>query len=237
MFSRLACAFSVCMLTSCGSVLYMSPMPSVPLLEEKGDVRVDAKLELPTTLLPFAIDADAGYAVSEHVGVTASGQYVSNDFNYFQAGAGYHTRMKGKQILESYVTAGKGLQVNRPDNSGSGGQLADKEYTRFDYGQYCIQVNYGLANLTKANIDLGLSLRGGLMAYRLYGTTDEIEKVNMRRNVPIAEPMAFFRIGSKPVKFQIEVAYSTFSKYVENNNVPRIINSPVSATCGLSFNF
>lgn len=224
-------------LSSCGSVMYVSPMPSVPLLEEKGDVSADLKIELPSTLIPPAVEADASFAITDHVGFQFQGQFVEKDNHYAQVGAGYFTKVTGKQVFESYLTGGMGLQINRPDNPDGTSSLSDKEYTRFNYNQYCIQANYGWKNLTRANIDCGFSLRAGLMNYHMYGTTDGVEKVNIRKNIPLAEPMLFFRIGTKPVKYQMEITYSTFSNHVQNSDLPRMINSPFSWTMGLNFNF
>lgn len=225
------------MLTSCGSVLYMSPMPSAPLLEEKGDVSGDIKIEIPATLIPPAVEASAAFAMTDHIGFQFQGQLVEKENHYAQVGAGYFTRLSGKQVLETYLTGGMGLQINRPDNPDGTSSLSDKEYTRFSYNQYCIQANYGWKNMTRANIDLGLSVRAGLMNYHMYGTTDGVEKVNIRKNIPLAEPMAFFRIGSKWVKYQMEVSYTSFSNHSKNTDLPRMINSPFNWTMGLNFNF
>lgn len=223
--------------TSCGSVMYMSPMASAPLLDDKGDVSADIKVELPSLIIPPAIEADASFAITDHFGFQFMGQMVEKENRYAQVGAGYFTKVVGHQVFESFITAGSGLQINYPDNPNSTSTLADKDYTRFSYKQYCIQADYGWKNMTKAHMDFGLSMRGGIMNYSLLGTTDDVEKVNIRRNIPLLEPMAFFRIGGEMVKFQIEVSYSTFSNHIDNAEVPRMIESPFCYTMGLNFNF
>lgn len=219
--------------TSCGTVMYMAPMPSAPLLEEKGDFSADIHVEIPSTIIPFEMEADASYAITDHIAIQGSGQYLDKDQNYEQLGAGYFMKIREKQVFEAYLTAGAGRQINRPNESGT----SDTEYTKFSYQQYCIQANYGWKNLTQAHIDCGFALRTGLMHYNMYGTTDDIEKVNLTRNIPIAEPMLFFRLGSKAVKLQLEVSYTTLSDHASKRDVPRLICSPLNYTLGLNFNF
>lgn len=218
---------------SCGTVIYMAPMPDAPLLEEKGDVRVSVEAQMPACLLPLTLNADATYALTDHIGITAGGNYMQPEYYYMQAGGGYYTHLAGHQVVEAYLTAGKGLQINRPTDVT--GQSIDDIYTRLDYQQYCIQADYGLSNLTKAHIDLGVALRGGLMAYHLYSTKSGALQIDKDGFSPIVEPMLFFRIGAKPVRLQLEVGYTSFqpaSAFTSYFVLPKL-----NATLGLSFNF
>jgi hypothetical protein len=202
-------------MSSC-RILYIPNTPNTPLLEEKGDLKVNLSTN----------NFQAAYAVTENIGIMANGYYNKNNWNVtsgnfdnrysttrflLEGGAGYFKKIGEKGVFETYAGAGYGN--------------LSYDYTLFDAGiqtqnntwdsnkmKFFIQPNIGIVsdNLEFAFTTrfVGLNFMNTLTNY----TDSQLAFENLTgvedRMWMFVEPGVVFRAGWAPFKFQAHMLYS-----------------------------
>lgn len=231
---KILSTLAVLLLCSCGNAYYMGKAPSVPLLDERGDLQIGAGVGLSPLLFAGSAGIDVAYALTDHMAVQAVGQiYDDREDYYIHGAAGWYMPLPAHQQIELWAGAGKGLSIAGKGLTGSAANT-----TWFEYQQYFGSLNYGLKDLTRAHIDLGAGLRGGLMPYSLLSTGNESHAVEEEAHDAtwFAEPQLFFRIGGDHVKFQLQIYYSTFNRNPELG-LTHIVVSPINMSLGCTLHF
>jgi hypothetical protein len=112
-------AISIALLSSCATTMYTSNAVNVPLLKEKGEVKVNITQN----------DLQAAVAVTDNIGIIANGFYKNydgdNNYKHYgglgEAGIGYLLNRENLMI-ETYIGGGVGKvhkqeQFSNPDNT------------------------------------------------------------------------------------------------------------------------
>ncbi|MCW3071027.1 MAG: hypothetical protein JWO44_917 [Bacteroidetes bacterium] len=96
----------ITLLSSCSTTMYVSNTVNVPLLKEKGEVKINVDQN----------DAQIAVAVGKHWGVMANGFYKSHESNdnyvhegnLAEAGFGYYKPFRNNLVFETYTGLGIG---------------------------------------------------------------------------------------------------------------------------------
>lgn len=201
-------AVSLILLGSCTTTLYTTNAVNVPLLKEKGEVKVNVTQN----------DLQAAVAVSDNIGIIANGYYKNYDTgNHYrhggsmgELGIGYLLNSEGHLVMENYVGAGLGKvykqeQLSNPAN--------DTYMANFDANAVkgFLQANLGYRS---RYFDVALTPKFSFVKYSNFSQTNysdaELKKDyldNNRLTDPLfvfAEPAITVRAGYKFVKVQAQ---------------------------------
>jgi len=146
MFKRLnyLFIFSIALFCSCSSV-YVPNVPNTPMLSTKGEFSGGAHVSLKGNG-----NFNGAYAVSNHIGILASGAYMQydrrrKDFKHklVEAGGGYFTTFgpDNNRILEIYAGLGSG-RTDRTYRGYESDVLVTTEVQQVNYSKTFLQVNY-----------------------------------------------------------------------------------------------
>jgi hypothetical protein len=202
--------------SACSSV-YMPNVPNTPMLTKEGEFSGGAHISLKGNT-----SINGAYAISDHIGVIASGSSMTNnrkskDFKHkiIEIGGGYFKTFgeDNTRILEIYGGVGKGWSdITFRDYKGDVLQKTDIQ--NVDYRKAFLQVNY--SSKEKDNLKLF-----GTNFPISYGTAIRISHVNMDRffinnvvqpkedNIFI-EPIFFTRMG---LNKNLQLQYTTSSNF------------------------
>ncbi|MDR2148192.1 MAG: hypothetical protein LBE91_17235 [Tannerella sp.] len=211
------------LLTGCAA--YYPQTVDVPLIQGKGDMRIDAGIFLlPKIDNTEDEDDESGLVMLSGVhgtftaGLTdhfAVQTYLSTDMFrvYIQGALGLYNRFENNAVIEMYSGFGYGSGAWVSEDSG--------DTTPNHYSLVFTQLNWGRSNLGKRHIDYGLGLKGGYIFANSSASTDGW----------LVEPTVFFRFGSNKVKFNTKINYMWTNTLVENKN----LYFPVSVSFGVNF--
>ncbi len=217
--------------TSC--VMYHPHNVDIPLLEKKGDLRIDGSVNMTFPLLDgTGANATVSWAPLNMLGVQAAGS-LSDPHNYqVQAAIGtYHGW--GLSVLECYIGAGTGHSYYEFSNK-----------NRHVGGQYNLmfsQINFGWNHLADDAIDFGFGIKAGLLTpdwtKESFNESTQTWTTDFNHTDPhfLIEPQLMFRAGGEHLKFSINVAYSALSDWPtddDNLNYTRL-----SISLGLNYKF
>jgi len=217
---KLFSAIVIFLLSGCAS--YYPQVVDIPLIKEKGDIRLNAGAFMAPN---FEDAANLGGHVTYSHGVTnvlAVQGYGSLDFMlriHLQGALGLYKGFENNSVIEMY--GGYGF--------GTGGMWN----VQMDFYQLAFaQFNLGKYNQGKANIDYGLGLKGGYM-YNDYSNYNNILNLpNIEKKYSwLIEPSVFFRIGGSRIKYNMTVNYFWAS------TIPEIYYFPISVGMGVNFKF
>jgi len=210
---------SVMLLTSCAA--YYPQVVDIPLIKEKGDIRIDAGCFLAPN---FQGSANFGGHATISAGLTnmlAVQGYASTDVlfrNHIQGALGLFKGFGSKTVMEMYAGYGYGAGLESDDNSNK---------KRNSYHLAFTQFNIGKTDLGRAHIDYGLGLKGGYLHNNLVEISDN--SPFQKKNGYIVEPSVFFRFGGKKVKFSARINY-LWTEVIKNNYY-----FPLSVSMGVNF--
>jgi hypothetical protein len=172
-------AFSISLIVSSCSSVYIPNVPNTPMLSSKGELSASGHVSLKGNA-----SFNSAYAASDHFGVLLNGSVMSNngkkkDFkhNLLETGAGYFTTFgpNNDRILEIYAGLGRGSSDRTyKDNTDLG--LVTTERQEVSFGKYFLQVNY--SSKDKKNLKLF-----GKNFPLNYGTAIRTSYVNMKEFV------------------------------------------------------
>ena len=207
------------LLTGCAS--YYPQVVDIPLIKEKGDVRIDAGYFLTPN---FHGSANLGGHTTISAGLTnmlAIQGYASTDVlfrSYVQGALGLYKGFENKTVMEMYAGYGYGAGLESDDSSNK---------KRNSYHLAFTQFNIGKTDLGSSHIDYGLGLKGGYLHNNLVEISDN--SPFQKKNGYIVEPSVFFRLGGKKVKFSTRVNY-LWTKAIRNDYY-----FPLSVSLGINF--
>ncbi len=178
---------------SCG--VYHPQMAEIPLIDHKGDVHLSAKIGSPST---FTVTMSAG--VTDHIAVQMyadNSPMASSNYSHFEVG---YYGVSGRSVYELYAGLGYGTS-----------RIHDVDHVWYTSGKYFIpyiQVNWGLKNLSKAHVDLGVSLKTGCIVpeFHIINTISSTYSWDIKTGYLI-EPQTFVRFGGERVKFCLQAGY------------------------------
>ena len=202
------------LLTGCSS--YYPQIVDVPLIKEKGDLRVDAGI----TYAP-SIHGTVSYGLTDIVAIQAYSNIDVFGRYHVQGAVGLFKGFENKTVTEIYGGYGYGNSIM--------GQLLD---VNVDNHLAFVQYNLGKTEQGKAHIDYGLGMKAGYLYSRII---DSDLVTTIQDDGLILEPTIFFRIGWEKIKFDIKANYLwTNNKAIDEYST---IYYPFNLSMGVNFNF
>ena len=204
-------AFTQLLLSGC--VAYFPQVVDVPLIKEKGDMRIDAG----TFLIPnidnktgeHDLIADFGLYATVTAGITdflAVQTYLSANVlsrYHIQSALGLFNSLNNNTVTEVYGGVGYG--------NGHISYEGDNYYLTF------VQFNLGKTDVGRSHIDYGLGMKGGY----LFTNTADIETKTIYKNDGwMVEPTVFIRFGGRRAKFCAKVNYLWTKTIIDNYYFP-----------------
>ena len=220
--------------TSC--VVYHPHNVDIPLLQEQGEVELDASLSLSAPLMGApALNASVSYAPFNHVGVQAAVSLANFPTYYAQGAAGGFLPF-GNMVLEGYAGYGYGNTFHEIDKN-----VAEKTYRVT--GHYSLvfgQVNFGWVNLVEGLLDVGFGLKGGVMYpdFGKYQVTGNEESTLLETHTDhhlLLQPQFVIRAGWKQVKLSLNIGAAHLTDWPESNNYFNY--ERISVGAGVHFEF
>jgi hypothetical protein len=212
-----SCFFAALLLSSCSSTMYTSNTVNVPLMRERGEI----KLNLDQNNFQTAI------ALANHVAVMTNGFYKArNGSNFFtergsllEAGLGYFNSPRRNVVCEVYGGVGGGNVYKRQMLLASDNSTVIADYN-INATRFFIQPNIGF---TTAFFDLAFSTRFSTLKYAHFISDNYPEArldhehldVITRQPYIFAEPAITARAGYKFLKLQLQFGLS-----MKLNNAP-----------------
>ncbi len=204
---------STCIFSGCVSSYYMPNAQNVPLHSEKDQASFNASLG--TSFEVASLDVQGSYAFEDNFALMVNGQFASSGDqniegensgkgNIVELGLGFYEPLSKKFIFETYVGGGGGSAINRYDNSAR---------SRVGIRKIFIQPQIGFK--TK-NFDFAFTNRLNWISYNnadVIGMLpgDETAAFNYilnSRSTFVVEPGFTMRIGSDPIKLQVQLVIS-----------------------------
>ena len=239
LFSALALAFTLpVILTSC--IMYHPQTADIPLIEKKGDLRVEASAWASVLVVPDGVGGSAtvSYGLTDWMAgqLHASVQDAKN-FN-LQVAAGTYAPIE-RTVLESYA----GLNYGKSYKDIGSTRKYEQEIASGPATTYYIQVNYGWTHLCNSHMDVGFGLKAGAFQprYTCVGYGGEAPEkgqllYEMTQVQTLVEPRVFLRVGGESVKLQLGLSYCMFSGSGFSDNAT-FQYDPLSVSLGLSYRF
>ncbi|MGB3547298.1 MAG: hypothetical protein WBA17_10005 [Saprospiraceae bacterium] len=207
------------LLCGCSPRYHYPSSPNVPLLVEKGEFK--SGVEFGTGQL----NLQASYAVTNHVAVMASGDYVSVTNNNardrrwgrtLEAGVGYFRVIpenRGKFVMEHFAVAAIGnIENNFAERDGNllfgrpaGGDLSG------DFYRLGIQSGFGYR---EEGFVIGIALRAFGLNYRnvsgdlIYDNEDQVSELRQLGTSYIVEPIVTTELGNDVVRAKFQFGTS-----------------------------
>lgn len=217
------------LMTSCA--IYTPHAVDIPLMQEKGDLRVDGGVSMTFPALVPNVNVTGTYGFTNclagqgHIDFTYGGYF-------FQGAAGLYKPF-GKFVLEGYAGAGVGGR-----NFTREGTNYERLYNSF-YQLYYGQMNMGFANLANGCIDIGVGLKLGSMVSDMTCTFtalepgDERDPEHYNGSNLLFEPQFTVRFGGPKVKFGIHLSYAELVDWDDTFFYHEPFNIGIS--CNLNF--
>lgn len=215
-------------LLACSCTVYHPQLSSLPLMSHQGEVQLSAAYQSDLFLMPQG-NIDAAYAFTDHLAAQGHLGISSTDFFNTHLALGAYFPLPHHAIVETYLGGGYGKSDQYNSKQGT--------WFRMAYTPVFAQINFGFRDLTKANIDLGASIKAGCFPF------DGVDNYNgtpkdLNGCYALLEPQLMFRIGSPMVKFQLQAGYNWFFNPTAEN--PRTIDFtyvPLCLSAGISLHF
>jgi len=221
-FFKTILQIAVTQLLLIGCVTYYPQVVDVPLIKEKGDIRIDAgaflipniddKTGESEPIADFGLHATVTAGISDFLAVQT---YISIDALtrlHIQSALGLYNRLENNTVTEVYGGVGYG--------NGYISLEKDNYYLTF------VQFNIGKTDLGRNHIDYGFGMKGG---YLFTYPADYLTETIYVKDGWMIEPTVFFRFGGRRAKFCTKINYlwtkTIFDKYY----------FPVSVGFGVNF--
>lgn len=226
----------IILLNSC--VAYFPQVVDIPLIKEKGDVRINAgyfvvpsysesentwtdeneqtkELRLRTAGIHGTISAGLTDAL-------AFQGYLNISFMsrvHLQVALGTFHAFDNKTVMELYGGWGYGNgYINKLD--------VRNDYYNLPFAQF----NIGKSGMGKSNFDYGLGLKSGYLFCEY--NNEKYATSGHNKNAWIIEPSVFFRFGGKKVKYNMMVNYLWTKAIVDDYYFPISVSMGVNFTSG-----
>lgn len=195
-------------LNSCTTTMYTTNAVNVPLLKEKGEVKINATQN----------DLQAAVAVSDDIGIIANGFYKNyegaNNYKHngglVEVGVGYLLNSEANLVMETYVGGGLGIVEKRQQfvNNDNSTYMANFSVNA---NKMFLQTNLGYRS---KYFDVALTPKFSFVKYSNFNSTNYSDNQlsedyleNKRIENPLfvfAEPAITIRGGYKFVKLQAQ---------------------------------
>jgi hypothetical protein len=192
-----AFGFSLSLMVS-GCVVYHPQTADIPLISNKGDLRLDAGI----SIIPTA-HATVSYGMTEKMAVQLFGSIGSDDRYYMQAAAGLYKNRGTNRILELY--GGFGYGYGDAYRDANPGDLVG------NYQLYFGQLNYGTIAGETSNLEIGIGIKTGYLHSNMTDINyyDWISMtgpyITYHDESLLLEPAGFIRMGGKKLRFSIKL--------------------------------
>lgn len=186
----------------CGTTLlfsacaYKPQLTSIPLMERKGDLQIDATISPPT----LSFSGAASYAFTDHIAAQVFGD-ISLSTMYGEGAVGFFNRFRNRIVIESYIGLG----------GGDFNYSADTKPPRGYRGNY--YTGFAQFNIGKKNkrFDYGGGIRMGYVFHDISKIEPDVNGYDVISyysiNSTVIEPNLFMRIGGEYIKFSIQGNY------------------------------
>jgi len=204
------------LLASCAIIPHTT---DIPLIKEKGDLRIDAGI----SVIPTA-NATVSYGLSEKIAVQAYGSYGADHPYYVQGAIGLFKDNSNNVITEWYAGAGTGTaEVTGSDGWGK---------LNGNYQLYFTQFNIGKLNSNFLNVDYGLGVKAAYARSRftdvdyfdIYFSEGDFDSFIFPVQTDdgfVFQPTVFARFGKGKLKFNIKASGLFYHQFTnKNNNLP-----------------
>ncbi len=213
--------FGLLLIILSGCYVYKPQIADIPLIQEKGDLRIDGAI----SLLPIEANTTVSYGATEKLALQVYGSIGEIlDITYYLQGAlGYYNNLGNNNVIEMYFGGGHGYG----EYNASGSENGDGNYQL-----YFTQFNFGKLNGKFANMDYGLGIKTGLLHTdynRMWYPNSYIE------NSFLLEPNVFIRLGKGNTKFNFKVG-----AFWVNNSKDKVIDFPeypINVSIGINHRF
>lgn len=233
-------AFTSWILTSCSPVLYTPTSQVTPLHEQKGDIEANASYGLQ------GVEANASYAVTDHIAVSAQGRIgtkegdpahtltggsysgTRSDRATFGAGIGYYGKIEEDLLwnITGGFTAGRSNSIYYPSAASGGYDISGLNKS------FYIQPLIGYKSKYFESI---LSCRTGVV--NISDIKTESSDYNGKKiNVLFAQPALTINAGFKNIKPFIQTGY-TFANPDKYNPITGFFGGQLNATAGVKVSF
>lgn len=216
---------SLFLLTLFSGCFYHPHSSDIPLISEKGEVRVDGGI----SLIPTA-HATISYGLTNKIAIQAYASKGNDKNNYLQASTGIYKKFNANEVLETYVGYGNG---NSYDFSTiTGGKLFGS------YQLYFGQFNYGKIRDENSKIEYALSIKAGYLTANLTANNyfePPTSNFELKDNNLLVEPSGLIRFGGNKFKLGLKLGYNYLYKF--NNQDLYIPYSRFNFGLGLNYNF
>lgn len=214
------------LMSSC--IVYTPQLSSIPLMTHKGEMQTSAALQI-DPMAQLQGNLDIAYAPTDHIAVQAFGS-IGGGSHAIQGKVGYYLPMRYHTVFEGYIGGGYGSHRYLGDTDTTG-----QYQHRFNSANtpLFMQINYGFANLTWANIDVALGMKGGLLSYESSETRNNVTE-QAQGTYGLVEPQFVLRLGPQNAKLQFQVGYCHI--FVPAGE-PVLNYVPISCSFGLNFQF
>lgn len=200
----LAC---VSLLASCS--VYHPQLADIPLMEEKGELRVDAAASM-TELYAVKANLTATYAFADHLAVQAFGSLGEEQRYHIHGALGCFEAFDNHTVIELYGGAAKGFGFAENNWYIDDGRLDA------DYNLVFTQLNYGW--VSPGDFDIGMGVRVGQLHnltsdFSYYGnySNREVQTLSYDERSLLVEPVAFMRFGGEHVKVCFKMGFCWLS--------------------------
>lgn len=192
-------------LTATSCWVYTPQLADIPLIEHKGDMRLNGSVYMNPVRRGYFFSPALGLSASFSAGLTdwmAINTYVGYqlDDNFYTHVALGGYKSFGVSVLEGYLGAGFGHSENYIDNIPASSSIY--------YLCPFMQVNYGL-HITKY-VDIGVSMKAGAyspLRVDAHIPDDASPLPSVPSFSPLLEPQVFFRFGEEKYKVQVQAGY------------------------------
>lgn len=244
----IAIGMGVMLALATGCSVYHPQAVDIPLINHRGETRVDISGSLSTAYLPDAvgINMTASHGVSDWIAVQGHANY-GGDNAYGQIASGVYRPIGRNFVLEGYAGIGFGgawhdggtLRGESPDDS-----TTTRGSTYAVRGRYTlpfVQVNLGWRDLTSAHIGIAFGMKVGRFLPQIrYSEYDPAGYPIADREELYAtpdmlfEPQLQFNIGTHRVKYNLRAGLAILPNLFENAG--HAYNDILTISTGLTFN-
>ena len=216
-----------------GCAVYHPQTTDIPLIDHKGDLRIDAG----ASLIP-SVHSTFSYGLTKRIALQAFGSIGIENRHYLQVSPGFYKCLDNKKVIELYSGFGWGY-ANTIKNPLANMPEAIKQSLYGKYQVYFVQFNWGEKGNQSGGMDWGFGIKTGLFHSNL--TDENYYEINsetrlypfLKENSILLEPVLFFRTGRKNVKFSYKFGLTRVFKLTNQKNY---IPAPF-INIGLGLNF
>lgn len=214
--------FAIVPLLAASCSIYHPNAVDIPLINHKGDVRVDASLSMSTWLMPdvMSVNATASFGVTDWLAAQAHVNY-GGDNVYGQVASGFYIPLSEHAVVEGYAGLGGGAvwrdrhsTTDRETEGESGSSSHESEYSG-SFALPFVQLNFGWHDLSKAHIEVGFGVKAGAYqpdftyhAYDSEGQVIESSTYRYTRTNMLVEPQFQFSVGGEKVRYSIHLGFA-----------------------------